>query len=158
MSQQEGAIHLAGATLDRYRHVCAFFHSRDEEYRVLLPFVHEGIAMGEKVFQIIDPRLRQDHVRRLAEDGLDVEAAERRGQLEITAWEDAYLRGGAFDQEAMLRLIEDVLERGKTEGFPLTRLVANMEWALEQRPGVDDVVEYEARLNYILPRYKDAVV
>jgi hypothetical protein len=30
------------------------------------------------------------------------------------------------------------------------------EWALEDRPGVDDIVEYETRLNYVLPRYDDA--
>ena len=40
----------------------------------------------------------------------------------------------------------------------MTRLVANMEWALEDRPGVRDIVEYESRLNYILPKYDDTVV
>jgi hypothetical protein len=33
-----------------------------------------------------------------------------------------------------------------------------MEWALEDRPGVHDLVEYEARLNHILPKYDDVVV
>ncbi len=83
--------------------------------------------------------------------------AERKGQLEIRRWEDAYLRGGHFDQNRMLDLIEEVLTGAKAQGFPLTRLVANMEWALENRPGVDDIAEYETRLNYILPRYADAV-
>jgi hypothetical protein len=76
----------------------------------------------------------------------------------VRAWEDAYLRQGHFDQDAMLVLIEEVLNNGKIQGFPLTRLVANMEWALEDRPGVDDLVEYETRLNYILPKYDDAVI
>jgi len=58
----------------------------------------------------------------------------------------------------MLALIEQVLDGGKQQGFPLTRLVAHMEWALEDRPGVDDLVEYETRLNYVLPRYKDPVI
>jgi len=33
-----------------------------------------------------------------------------------------------------------------------------MEWALQDRPGVEDLVEYEARLNYILPRYNDPIL
>ncbi len=33
-----------------------------------------------------------------------------------------------------------------------------MEWALSDLPGVNDLVEYEARLNHVLPRYKDPVV
>jgi hypothetical protein len=40
----------------------------------------------------------------------------------------------------------------------MTRLVANMEWALEEKAGVEDIVEYESRLNYILPNYDDAVI
>ena len=82
----------------------------------------------------------------------------QRGQLEVRTWAEAYLRDGHFDQDRMLALIQDVLEGGAQQGFPLTRLVAQMEWALEDRPGVDDLVEYETRLNYLLPRYKDPVI
>ncbi len=57
----------------------------------------------------------------------------------------------------MLALVEEVLQGGKAQGFRLTRLVANMEWALEDFPGVNDLVEYETRLNYILVKYDDAV-
>src|SRR5207245_11331300 len=35
-------VRLAGSVLDRSRHVCAFFHRKEEEYRVLLPFIKEG--------------------------------------------------------------------------------------------------------------------
>jgi MEDS: MEthanogen/methylotroph, DcmR Sensory domain len=86
-----------------------------------------------------------------------VAAAEQSGQFELRNWADAYLRDGHFDQDRMLALIQEVLEHGR-QRFPLTRLVAHMEWALEDRPGVDDLVEYETRLNYILPRYKDPVI
>ena len=158
MHEHNGAIHLAGTTLDRYRHVCAFFHTRDEEYKILLPFIKEGIERHEKAFHIVDPALRHDHVHRLEEAGIDVTACESSGQLEVRRWEEAYLRQGHFDQHAMLALIQEVLETGKTQQFPLTRLVANMEWALEDRPGVNDLVEYETRLNFILPKYADPVI
>ncbi len=156
MSQAK-RVRLAGATLDRSRHVCAFFHSKKEEYRVLLPFVKEGFEQGDKAFHIVQDSHRPEHRRRLEEAGIDVDGAERKGQLEVRRWEDAYLRDGHFDQNRMLALIEEVLQGGKAQGFPLTRLVANMEWALEDRPGVEDIVEYETRLNYVLPKYDDAV-
>lgn len=158
MDEEKHAIRLAGARLERSRHVCAFFHSRDEEYRVLLPYIKEGIDRGEKAFHIVDPRRRGEHLRSLEEAGIPTAAVEGSGQLEVRGWEEAYLRGGHFDQDAMLQLIEEVLRGGKAQGFPLTRLVANMEWALEDRPGVDDLVEYETRLNYVLPKYEDPVV
>jgi hypothetical protein len=151
-------VQLAGSVLERSRHVCAFFHSADEEYRVLLPFIAEGIERGERAFHIVDPTMREDHAHRLESGGIDVAAAVRLGQLEVRLWEEAYLRGGHFDQNAMLALIQEVLEQGHTRGYALTRLVAHMEWALEDRPGVDDLVEYETRLNYLLPRYPDPVI
>lgn len=156
--ESERPIHFAGARLERYRHVCAFFNTRDEEYRVFLPYIAEGLSRGEKAFHIVDPKLRRDHVERLGAAGIDVAAAEKTGQLELRNWEEAYLRGGHFDQDAMLALIEQVLTEGKRNGFPLTRLVAHMEWALEDRPGVDDLLEYETRLNYLLPKYPDPVL
>jgi hypothetical protein len=156
--QSNQPIRFAGSVLGAKRHVCAFFHSPDEEYRVLLPFIKEGFERGEKAFHIVDPKLREEHLLRLATAGIDAIAAEQSGQFELRNWADAYLRDGHFDQNRMLALIQEVLEGGRHQGFPLTRLVAHMEWALEDRPGVDDLVEYETRLNYILPRYKDPVI
>ena len=157
-SKSDQPIRFAGSVLGAQRHVCAFFNNPDEEYRVLLPFIKEGFGCGQKAFHIVDPTLREEHLRRLASAGIDVAAAEQSGQFELRNWADAYLRDGHFDQDRMLALIQEVLEHGRQQGFPLTRLVAHMEWALEDRPGVDDLVEYETRLNYILPRYKDPVI
>src|SRR5688500_17515493 len=53
-------IRFAGGTLDRSRHVCAFFDSFDEEIRVLGPFVKEGLERGEKAFHIVDPEQRDN--------------------------------------------------------------------------------------------------
>jgi hypothetical protein len=151
-------IRFAGSVLDAQRHVCAFFHNPDEEYRVLLPFIKDGFERGEKAFHIVDPKLRSEHRLRLASAGIDVDTAETSGQFELRNWADAYLRDGHFDQDRMLTLIQEVLDGGRQQGFVRTRLVAHMEWALEDRPGVDDLVEYETRLNYVLPRYKDPVI
>ena len=158
VGESDQPIRLAGSVLGAKRHVCAFFHSPDEEYRVLLPFIKEGFERGEKAFHIVNPKLREDHLKRLKSAGIDVVPAEQSGRFELRNWADAYLRDGHFDQERMLALIKEVLEGGAQQGFALTRLLAHMEWALEDFPGVDDLVEYETRLNYILPRYKDPVI
>ncbi len=158
MAAADQPIHFANSTLGPQRHICAFFHSPDEEYRVLLPFIREGIERREKAFHIVDPRLMDDHLGRLQQTGIDTEAALARGQLVVKRWQDAYLRDGHFDQDRMLALIEEVLSAGPAEGYTLTRLVAHMEWALEDFPGVNDLVEYETRLNFILPKYKDPVI
>ncbi|MBA3867649.1 MAG: MEDS domain-containing protein [Anaerolineae bacterium] len=152
-------IRLTGAKIGIQPHICAFFHSQEEEYQIMMPFIKEGIERGEKAFHIIAPNLQANHLQRLRNVGLDPDELERRKQLEIRVWEKAYLRNnGSFDLNDMLALIQEVLTEGKREGFPLTRLIAHMEWSLEDRPGVKDIVEYESRLNHILPQFQDPVI
>jgi hypothetical protein len=151
-------IRFAGSELGAKRHICAFFHNRDEEYRVLLPFIKEGLKRGEKAFHVVDPKLREEHIQRLNSAGIDVAAKEKSRHLELRNWAETYLREGHFDQDGMLALAQEVIEGGSQQGFALTRVVAHMEWALGDQPGVDDLLEYETRLNYILPQYKDPVI
>jgi hypothetical protein len=127
-------------------------------YRVLMPFIQDGFKRGDRGFHIVDARSWEDHVSRLRDAGIEADAAMERGQLEVRNWHQAYLRDGHFSQDRMLALIEEVLQAGPKQGYEITRLVAHMEWALEDMPGVDDLVEYETRLNYVLPRYKDPVI
>jgi DcmR-like sensory protein len=152
------SIAFAGGVLTERRHVCAFFDSASDERRVMLPFIADGLARGQKAFHIVDPELRAAYIDHLVAVGVDMPACQASGQFELRTWDETYLRSGHFDQDAMLALLEGVLKAGPEQGFPLTRLVAHMEWALEDRPGVDDLVEYETRLNYVLPRYKDPVI
>jgi len=152
------SVQFAGGTLGRQRHICAFFNSIDEEHRVLRPFFKDGFDRGEKATHIVDPDNRDEHLKRLAEAGIDVQRAMDTGQLELRPWRETYLRGDRFDQDAMVALIEQILQSGPPAGYALTRLVAHMEWALLDKPGVDDLVEYETRLNYVLPKYDDPVI
>src|SRR5438309_10186650 len=158
MAQVLAEVRLAGSPLQSYRHVCAFFRSPDEFYTVLLPFIKEGFDRHERALHIVDPKLREEHIRRLEAVGIDTTAAEVSQQLELRVWEEAYLRGGHFVPDAMLTLLDERLSAGLTEGFPLTRLVATVEWALQDRPGVDDLVEYEARVNYLAASHADPLV
>lgn len=158
MSESAEPIRLAGSILSKTRHVCAFFHSKEEEYRVLMPFIKDGFTRGDRAFHVVDPNHRPGHLRRLQNEGIDVADAEAKGQLEVRRWQDAYIREGYFEQYRMIETIKEALDPAKKPAGAVTRLVANMEWALEDLPGVHEIVEYETRLNYILPKYHDPVV
>ena len=62
----------------------------------------------------------------------DAAAAECSGMLEIRPWEKPTRRQRRSGQ---------------------TCLWANMEWALMDFPGTHDIVEYESRIDYLLPKY-----
>jgi hypothetical protein len=157
-SESSQQIPLAGSMLGRYRHVCAFFGSSEEEYDTLLPFVRDGLERGERAFHILPSQNREDHLEQLRSAGIDVTAAQKRGQLEVATSQETYLRGGRFNKDAMLAMVEEVLRTGTTLGFPLTRIIGHAETVREDWSGLNEWIEYEARLNEVLPRYDDPVI
>src|ERR1700693_3871950 len=102
MKKTVAPISLAGSQLGEVRHVCAFFNSDEEEYRVLLPFIKDGFERGDKAVHVVNPDQRHDHLQRLAAAGIDPSTGEQSGQLEIRINTEAYLRDGRFDKERML--------------------------------------------------------
>lgn len=150
-------LRLAGTFLRDYRHVCALFATPDDEYRVLLPFIRDGLRNGERGIHVI-PDAREDHLDRLREVGIDVDATQRSGQLEVLGSRATYLRDGRFDQNTMLDFIRHALEAGRSLGFSRTRLIAHAELVMTSFDGANDFIEYESRLNYLLPRYEDPVI
>ena len=124
---------------------------------MLLPFIKDGLDGGEKAVHTVDPHRRDDQLQRLATAGVDVTMTCQRGQFELRTWTDTHLRDGQFDQYKTLALFEGVVKDAKLEGFPLIRFVTHMEWALENMPGVNDLLEYEARANDIWLRHEGPV-
>jgi hypothetical protein len=146
MRKTVAPISLAGSELGEVRHVCAFFNSADEEYRVLLPFIKDGFDCGDKAVHVVDPEQRHNHLQRLAAAGIDAAAAQHSGQFELRTNTETYLRNGRFDQERMLECFEQLASGNARGGFPLSRIVCHMEWAADGRSHVDDLVEFESRV------------
>jgi len=151
-------ISLAGADLADTRHVCAFFGSDDEEYRVLLPFVKDGFDAGDKAIHVVPPARRDDHLQRLAAAGIDTTAAEERGHLELRATTDTYLRDGHFDQARVLEAFEQFAGGDPARGLRRSRIVCRMDWVAEGRTLIEDVIEFESRVNEVWRRHDDAVI
>lgn len=158
MSIEDTPVNLAGSSLTHSCHACAFFHTKEEEYRVLMPFIMEGFERGDRAFHIVDPEHRASHLERLAREGVNIPAAEAVGELEVLSWRETYLKDGHFDPDRMIETLLKMIDPSNVPPGKMSRNIANMEWALEDRPGMHDVVEYEARLNQALPQQHDPVV
>jgi hypothetical protein len=158
MENDDRSLQVAGGTLGRNRHVCAFFNSMDEQHRVLRSFITEGFEHGDKAFHLVDPERREDHLRRLADAGVKVQEVMGTGQLEVRPWQDGPLRGERFDQDTWLTAFEQVLQSGPAAGYAQTRFLAHMEWALVDLPGVENLIEFETQVNHVTPKYDDIVI
>jgi hypothetical protein len=158
MQTHDHPLPFAGSTLGLSCHVCAFFNGIDEQHRVLRSFITDGFDRGDKAFHLVDPDRREEHLGRLAEAGIDVEGTMGSGQLEVRSWQDGPLRGDRFDKDTWLASFEQVLESGPAGGYAQTRFISQMEWALVDLPGVDDLLEFETRVNDVVPKYDGTVI
>jgi hypothetical protein len=151
-------IPFAGSQLNEVRHVCAFFNSDDERYRVLLPFIKDGFEHGDKAIHVVSPDQHCHHLQRLAAVGIDPQVVQHNGQLDLRTTTETYLRDGRFDQDRMLEVFEQLASSTVREGFRRSRIVCHMEWAADDPAHVDNLVEFEARVNDVWCRHDDAVV
>src|SRR5438093_11067502 len=101
-ADKENPIRFAGSELGAHRHICGFFRNPEEEYHLLLPFIKEGVERGERAFHVVDPKLRDDHLRRLNSAGINVPEAETSGQFALCNSAQMYLREAYFDQHRMI--------------------------------------------------------
>jgi hypothetical protein len=128
MATHEHSVELAGVNLAGRNHVCAFFNTIDEEHRVLGSFYKDGIDRGEKAAYIVDPEDREEHLKRLAEAGIDVQKIMDTGQLEVVPWTDVYVRDHRFDQDAMLAAVEKLIQSGHRCRLPTYQVSGDIIW------------------------------
>jgi MEDS: MEthanogen/methylotroph, DcmR Sensory domain len=158
MRKTSAPMRFAGSELAEVRHICAFFNSDEEEYRVLIPFIKEGFESGNRAVHIVNPDQRHDHLQRLSGAGIDVTAVQHSGQLELRINTQMYLEDGQFDQDRVLAAFERIASGNADRAFPVSRIVCQMEWAAKSRSHLDKLVEFESRVNDVWRRHEDAVI
>ena len=120
---------------------------------MLSPYYREGIDLDEEVITIVDTNRRKDHSGRLEAKGIDVEAATTSGRLQVLTSEETYTKGGKFGAVRMYDLLQGALADAKSKGRRV-RASGVMDWATRGHAGVEELMEYESRVNFLVPTYE----
>ena len=147
------SVTLCGRKLDHPGHICAFFDSRQQEYDVLTPYYKEGIEIGEEVVTIVDAERYNDHCRQMRSRGVEVESAMQSNRLKVLTAEDTYTAGGRFEATRMYELLQGALADAKARGRRV-RTSGVMDWSAKGTPGTEELIEYEAKVNVLVPIYE----
>jgi hypothetical protein len=149
---------LCGKSLEDLSHACAFVDSRDQQYEIFVPFLREGMDCGECLLNIVAPQNRANHAERLRKSGIDSDELVADGRQKLLGFGDTYLKDGRFCAEGMLATMEQALISIRREGFPAVRGFGEMHWAEGGLPETEELVEYEARLNQLVPQFDASLV
>lgn len=146
-------VTLCGRQLSEPGHICGFFDSRKEEYEILGPYYREGIDLDEEVITIVDADRHKDHCKRLAAQGIDVDGATNHGHLKVLTAEETYTKGGKFGSTRMYELLQGALADAHKKGRRV-RTSGVMDWATRGAAGTEELMEYESRVNFLVPTYE----
>lgn len=150
-------IGIPGVQLSPGDHICAFYPGREERDEILLPYLSEGLQVGDKCVCVVDGADTESVLASLSTE-VDLASCLDRRQLDVLKSQETYLSGGRFSTEAMLAFWDRSMGDAIADGFRFARAVGEMTWATRQMPGVEEFVGYEARLNHFLPRYPQVVL
>lgn len=123
---------------------------------MLAPFILEGLDAGEKSIHIINVNLLEGYRRRMTEAGVDVDAVERSGQLEVISWPTD--PGHGINLDEAIELIDHLLTAAREGGYRRTRVIGDMDWAVEDRIPDDELITLEARLHEVYLRHEVWVI
>jgi len=144
--------------VEPHDHLCLIYETDEQWLNALEYFLAGGLRRDEKCFYIIDERSAAQVKEGLLSRGLDIEAAEKRGQFVVLNETETYTSGGRFDPDRMLSMLKSETEKALSEGFSALRVTGEMSWALKGAPGSERLIEYEAKLNTFFPHNRCCAV
>lgn len=136
---------------DVHDHLCLIYSSTAEQLAAAIPFMRFGLERNEQCIYIVDDNTATVVLDAMREDGIDINAKLGSRALIIANKQETYLREGFFDPDRMIDYLKQVTDASKKLGFRALRVTGEMTWSLGSDPGVDKLMEYEAKLNHFLP-------
>ncbi len=132
-------------------HTCLVYESEEEQLRALVPFIAEGLRRGECCYFTGNERSIGQVASALRGAGVEADREQKRGALSLSTPKESYLKTGRFDMEEQFGQFAAMIDQVRGDGFGGLRHAGQMDWAIEHEQDPETLIEYEAKLNDIVP-------
>lgn len=141
------AMHAQLGRLEVHDHICCLYSDPTEQALVVARYLEQGLEKKERCIYMDDRQSADQVLRKLSDQGIDVDQHLSRRSLIIYSKEQPLLKRRYFKVDEFINFWQDLARQTVEEHFPAMRVAAEMTWALE--PGVDshDLIELESLLN-----------
>ncbi len=134
-------------------HLSFIYRTKDEKFSFIIPFILQGLKNNEKCLYIADESTREEIIDAFRKY-VDIDSYLNSGQFVVLMSEEAYLKNGYFDPDRMIQLLREAEKEAIKEGYSGLRGTGEMTWFFTELPGVEKLIEYEAKLNEFFPKSK----
>jgi hypothetical protein len=148
---------IPGVSVDPGSHICAFYSGDSERDEILIPFLREALATGDRSVCLVDRAATG-----VILEALDVDPSTKSdlesNWLELMTSAETYIADGTFDPARMLAFWTRIFEETKAKGWSFVRIISEMSWIMRDLPGVEDFVVYEAKYNRVSKPYPQVTI
>jgi excisionase family DNA binding protein len=140
------------------RHVCLFYRDADEQWKNFKPYFLDHFKAGAPTVYLYDSSTPEDISARLAQEGIDAQAAQDSGLLRLFSSRESYLKTGRFSAEQMIETMRGFAMGLIDRGSERQLLVGEMSWFFTGAEGVEEIHDYESRLNELLDQLPSVTI
>lgn len=131
-------------------HICQIFSEDDERHDSLIDFVVSGINDGDRTTCFTEKENDDILTAEFTKHGLDYSQLVETGKFSLSPTEEVYFKGGTFDPERMLALMQDYYETSIADKYIGARVIGEMSPKVETIEGGSRLLEYESRISMLL--------
>jgi hypothetical protein len=132
-------------------HVCLFYHDETTLLEFLVPFICEGLRLGEKCFLVQPTSIVHRLPFALSIAGVSYKKEVARKALDLQCTEDVYLKTGNFDVHAMMDGLERTIAEALAAGFKGVRTAGDLGWASTTNLSHETLLLYERLVQRTFP-------
>ena len=137
----------------------SWLYETEKQYRSLETyFIQQGLERGEKVISIGGHYPNKTSPDDFQHDGLILTPRIESGQLRFYGVHEIFMCGGTFDPEDTIDLLRRATDKALREGYGCLRVIEKMTWVLASSQALENLVEYEAKLNNFLAENRCLVI
>jgi two-component system, cell cycle sensor histidine kinase and response regulator CckA len=133
--------------LQPHDHLCLIYEFPEERLKTAIPFIQMGLNKKEKCFYITDSAGTREIRKHLIKSGVDTDAREKSGRINILDKLDVYTDKGIFNPDKMIAFLINETDKAIAEKYSALRIVFEMDKLFHQNTRPDIFLEYEAKLN-----------
>ncbi len=140
------------------RHVCIYFRNPVEQWEVFRRYFLHHYRRREPTLYIHSASSPSRLRGWLASEGLDFDEVTQSGLLQLLTADETYLKNGNFSADAMVAFVRQIIIRTSSNGCPTHLITGEMDWYHSRAPGVEEIHEYERRLNFLQDEFPEVTI
>lgn len=128
-------------------HICSIYKNKEQLFSHLVPYIVDGLCKDQLCVYAYDDNTKEEIEREFEKKGFALEKYLKSGQLQLLNKDEAYVRGGKFDVNEMIKTLKQIEKVMKEKGYSGVRTAGEMTGFLDGVPGSEKLIEYESKLN-----------